>query len=151
MNSGSTVLDLELRRVTLLGPDVSVRDDSIGSTEFLFDCIRDDLLRFGWLGLSALSMLLRAISGDGETDEASGISSRSSEGSKSSSESTVAHDAVSCGFDRFVTRVIICDELLSLFSISKKIYICSRDSGLAVWWFLTIVGGGTIPQPGGKG
>jgi len=125
MNSGSTVLDLELRRVTLLDAVVSVRDDEIGSTEFPFDCIRDDLLRFGRFGPSALSMLLRATtSGDGETDEPSGISSSSSAGSKSSSESTVAHDAVSWGFDRFVARAIIYDGLLWLFSVSKRCYIC---------------------------
>jgi len=78
MNSGSAVLDLELCRVTLLGPGVSVRDDAIGSTEFLFDCIRDDLLRFGLFGPSALSILLRATSGDGEADDVSGIFSSSS-------------------------------------------------------------------------
>ena len=148
MNSGSTVLDLELRRVTLLGPGISVRDDDIGSTEFLCDCIRDDLLRFVWLDPSVLSILLRATSGDAELDEDSGISSSSSEGSKSPSESTVAHDAVSCGFDRFVTRAIICDGFLSLFSISKRLYICSRESSLGVWCLLTVVGVGTFSSAG---
>ena len=81
MNSGSAVLDLELCRVTLLGPSVSVRDDAIGSTEFLFDCIRDDLLRFGCFDPSVFSTLLKCTSGGGEDDEVSGTSSSSSEGS----------------------------------------------------------------------
>ena len=129
MNSGSAVFDLELCRVTLLGPGVSVRDDATGSTELLFDCIRDDLLRFGWFSPFALSTLLRVTSGDGEVDEVSGISSSSSVGSDSSSESTVAHDAVSWGFGRFVTRAIICDGLFWLFLVSKRLCVCFGQSG----------------------
>jgi hypothetical protein len=151
MNSGSAVLDLELCRVTLLVPGVSVRDDVTGSTEFLFDCIRDDLLRLGWFSPSALSTLLRATSGDGEVDEASEISSNSSVGSKSSSESTVAHDAVSWGFDRFVTRGMICDGLFWLFLVSKRFYICSGESGSSVCPLAISEACGTLPQPGGKG
>ena len=118
MNSGSTVFDRELCRVTLLGLGVSAGDDDIGSTEFLPDCIRDDLLRLGLFGPSTLSMLLRAASEDSDTGEVSGTSSSSSEGSESSissalSESTVAHDAVSCGFDRLVTRAMIYNKIVS--------------------------------------